>query len=117
MYMYISFTYLYIYYLYILLYILLLVRVVFQLSKECSMILVSQDIESLPCLGVSEATFKSCYGNHKKLFTNNIKKQQRIIQGVLEYKTIERDTHNKMENIKEMPHLQSKEKTMYHTPK
>ena len=102
MYMCISFTYLYIYYLYILLYILLLVRVVFQLSKECSMILVSQGIESLPCLGVSEATFKSCFGNHKKLFPNNIKKQ-RIIQGVLEYKTIERDTHNPV--IKEMPHF------------
>ena len=40
-------------------------------------------------------------------------KQYVVIQGVLDGKATERNTHNKVEGIKEMSSLKSKEKTMY----
>ena len=54
-------------------------------------------------LGVSEALFKVRYGNHKKSFIKQRQKRYRIIQGVLESKTTERNTHNKVESIKKIP--------------
>ena len=39
------------------------------------------------------------------------------MQGVLEGETTEGNTNNKVEGIKEMPCLQSKEMSMYLTPK
>ena len=55
-------------------------------------------------LGVSETTFKVRYGNQKKSFTKQRQKKKRygIIQGVLEDKTPQRNTLNKVESIKEI---------------
>ena len=43
--------------------------------------------------------------------------QSYCIQGVFEGKTTERNTHNKVESIKEMPCLQLEQKRMYLMPK
>ena len=53
----------------------------------------------------------------KNCLQNNVIKLYGIIEGVLKGKTTERNNHNKVESIKEMSRLQSKEKTVYLMPK
>ena len=57
-------------------------------------------------LAVSETIFKVRYGNHKKSFTKQHQKNHtKLSKGYWKVKKTKRNSQNKVESIKEMPHL------------